>query len=160
MVVWGRNWWKFGEVSCTKFQVLLMFFIYNVKKGSVGKRWSDALGIGKQEGRNRSQWLKTWAWYSWKLNGHVLAQAENIGPENHEAENVKCLHRMKTLGLKFMKLKKVSAYTLRCWCIGFYFCILFATLGHQRDHSLDYIFLPLDHAHHFSRERLSAGFFQ
>ena len=30
--------------------------------------------------------LKTWHWDSWKFNGDILAQDENLGPEFHEHE--------------------------------------------------------------------------
>ena len=39
------------------------------------------------------------------------------------------LHRLKTLGLSFMKQKKWSACALRCWRLGFYFCIFFCHSG-------------------------------
>ena len=40
-----------------------------------------------------------------KIKCDILAQDENLGPEFHENEIVKCLHRMKTRGLRFMKMK-------------------------------------------------------
>ena len=40
-----------------------------------------------------------------KIKCDNLAQDENLGPEFHENEILKCLHRMKTRGLSFMKMK-------------------------------------------------------
>ena len=45
---------------------------------------------------------KPGAWVSWKWNSEVLAQDENQGPEFHENEIVKFLHRMKAWSLSFM----------------------------------------------------------